>query len=212
MTNMGSFDAADNGGSFNFNGSTNLGLLTVASTSLTQLTYVGVVKPTTTGGVVISFGYFNPAFFLAAGSKALSFYSITPTYNRNDAGNGTISTLNTWYHLAVTVTSTGALTFYINGVSCGTATGLAATWTQTSFGIGAATDGQDKFNGKISSVAAYNRVLSASEIANLYSLSAAPSTALIRSTDFGNTFTDIAGTALTGSAYWRAIATGHSDE
>jgi len=29
---------------------------------------------------------------------------------------------------------------------------------------------------------------------------------LIRSTDYGNTFTDISGTALTGSAYWRAIA------
>ena len=200
MSLMGTFDATDNGGSFNFNGSSNYGTLSVASTSLTQITYVAVVKPTTSNsGNIISFGVFNPAFFLA--SKALSFYSNTPTYNRNDAGNGTISDLNVWYHLAVTVTSTGALTFYINGVSSGRATGLAATWTESTFGIGVATNGQDKFNGKISSLAAYNRVLTASEIYNLYF-----STAIIRSTDFGNTFTEIPGTTLTFPTYWRAIA------
>jgi hypothetical protein len=38
----------------------------------------------------------------------------------------------------------------------------------------------------------------------------AATAALLRSTDFGNTFTDIPNTALTGSAYWRAIATTNS--
>jgi hypothetical protein len=34
--------------------------------------------------------------------------------------------------------------------------------------------------------------------------------ALLRSTDYGNTFSDIGGTTLTGSAYWRAIAATNS--
>ena len=204
MTNMGSFDVTDNGGAFNFNGSSNYGTLSIASTSLTQITYVGVVKPTSSAAIgIISFGNFNPYFYLA--SNQLGFYSVTPTYRLESATNGTITTLNTWYHLAVTVTSTGSATFYINGVSSGTATGSAATWTQTSFGIGAATNGQDKFTGKISSVAAYNRVLTASEIYNLYF-----SSALIRSTDYGNTFTDIPNTTLTFPSYWRAIAATNS--
>jgi len=38
----------------------------------------------------------------------------------------------------------------------------------------------------------------------------AATAALLRSTDYGNTFTDISGTALTGSAYWRAIAATNS--
>ena len=204
MTNMGSFDAGDNGGSFNFNGTSNFGTLSVASTTLTQITYVAVVKRTSSNsGIFISFGYLNPAFFLA--SNAVSFYSTTPTYNRNGDSNGTISALNTWYHLAVTATPAGALTFYINGVSSGTATGSAATWTESLFGIGAATNGQDKFNGKISSLAAYNRVLTASEISNLYL-----SSTILRSTDFGATFTDIPNTALTFPSYWRAISATNS--
>ena len=204
MTNMGSFDVTDNGGSFNFNGTSNYGTLSIASTTLTSITYVAVVKPSTSGALIISFGDFNPAFFLAGGINAISFTS-NPAYNMNATTNGTISAFNVWYHLAVTVTSTGSATFYINGVSSGTATRTAATWTQTSFGIGAATNGQDKFTGKISSVAAYNRVLTASEIYNLYF-----SSALIRSTDYGTTFTDIPGTTLTFPSYWRAIAATNS--
>jgi hypothetical protein len=37
-------------------------------------------------------------------------------------------------------------------------------------------------------------------------IAASLSTALLRSTDFGNTFTEIPNTTLTGSTYWRAIA------
>jgi hypothetical protein len=203
MTNMGSFDAADNGGSFNFNGSSNYGTLSVASTSLTQLTYVGVVKRSSSSstGHIIDFGIVNPAFYIVSSNSALGFYSTTPTYPLNSATNGTIPALNVWYHLAVTVTSTGSATFYINGVSSGTATGTASTWTQSSFAIGARGDGIEKLNGKISSLAAYNRVLTASEIYNLYITSN-----ILRSTDYGNTFTEIPGTTLTGTTYWRAIA------
>ena len=38
----------------------------------------------------------------------------------------------------------------------------------------------------------------------------AATAAILRSTDYGNTFSDIAGTALTGTAYWRAIAATNS--
>jgi hypothetical protein len=196
---MGAFDAADNGGSFNFNGSSNYGTLSVASTSLTQLTYVAVVKPNNTSGHIITFGVLNPSFYIS--SSNVAFFSTTPSYALNASTNGTITTLNTWYHLAVTITSTGSATFYINGVSSGTATGTAATWTQSSFGIGEPQGGASKWNGKISSLAAYNRALTASEIYNLYITSN-----ILRSTDFGNTFTEIPNTTLTGSAYWRAIA------
>ena len=81
MTNMGAFDAADNGGSFNFNGSSNYGTISVASTSLSQLTFVGVVKTAVApGSTIISFGDWNPGFYVSGSGSIVRpiLYSNSP--------------------------------------------------------------------------------------------------------------------------------------
>jgi hypothetical protein len=204
MTNMvGTFDAADNGGSFNFNGSSNYGTLNVASTTLTSITYVAVVKTTvanTNSGsaTIIEFGANNLLF--RTSSNTLNVYLYT--------SSGFLLSAGIWYAVAVTITSDGTFTYYVNGVSVFRGTGgNNPASTMTIFSIGGGVGGNEYLNGKISSIAAYNRVLTASEIYNLYiSSDLYISSALLRSTDFGNTFTEIPGTTLTSPAYWRAIA------
>ena len=202
MTDMGSFDAADNGGSFNFNGSSNYGRLTTSSTTFSNVTYIAVVKPSTVSNrnVILSLDYWNPT--LTKYNNELEFYSSSPSFSPK-ASSFTI-VANTWYVVASTYnTTTGSVTFYVNGVSVGNTTvATSASWSGSIFTIGADSSNGYKWHGKISSVAVYNRALSADEI---YTLSI-QSAIIIRSTDYGNTFNDISGTSLP-SAYWRSIAT-----
>ena len=46
--------------------------------------------------------------------------------------------------------------------------------------------------------------------AGIAAFASSPSTVILRSTDYGNTFSDVPNTTLTGSAYWRSIATTNS--
>ena len=173
MTTMGTYDALDNNGSFNFNGSSNYGrIITPSSASFTNVTFVAVVKlatpATNTWRVILSLVYWNPA--LTTYNNNLNFYSSgSPSITNAISPTFTFAT-NTWYFVASTYnSSTGVVTFYVNGVAAGTfnaATG--GNWSGTNFTIGADSNNNSYFwNGKISSVALYNRVLTASEIANL---------------------------------------------
>ncbi len=164
ITYMGAFDANDNGGSFNFNGSTHYGQLTIPSTTLTSLTYVAVIKSTglNTGyASIIDFG--NDNLLLCTLNNVLIFYNpgITSSFTL---------TAGVWYVVAVTITTGGTITFYVNGVSILTGSVAALTGrTNTVYGIGSGISGPNEaWNGKISALAIYhNRVLTASEIANL---------------------------------------------
>lgn len=79
-----------------------------------------------------------------------------------------VITLNTWQHVAVTFSGT-ACTFYINGYSVGTVTGLTAPTSGTvSATVGNNTGNTNYFDGKIDSLNMYSRGLSATEINKIY--------------------------------------------
>jgi uncharacterized protein YjbI with pentapeptide repeats len=172
MTTMGTYDALDNNGSFNFNGSSNYGrIITPSSASFTNVTFVAVVKlatpATSAWRVILSLSWWNPT--LTIYNNNLNFYSTSPSITNATSTNFTFAA-NTWYFVASTYnTSTGVVTFYVNGVATGTfnaATG--GSWSGTNFTIGADSNNNNYFwNGKMSYIALYNRVLTASEIANL---------------------------------------------
>ena len=77
--------------------------------------------------------------------------------------------LNSWQHFAVTHSGLTA-TFYKNGVSIGSSTNIigATNVSNMSANIGNSLLSDRAFDGKISSVRVYNRVLSATEISQLY--------------------------------------------
>ena len=77
----------------------------------------------------------------------------------------TLST-NTWYHVAVTVSS-GTAQFYINGVAEDSFTGVTITATTQDLIIGA-TVSYNYFGGLIDEVSVFNSALSASQITNIY--------------------------------------------
>ncbi|MDP2587110.1 MAG: LamG domain-containing protein [Candidatus Komeilibacteria bacterium] len=92
----------------------------------------------------------------------------------NGAGilNGSAISFNVWTHVLVTVASNATVTHYINGAVSGTpeASGaLANNITPRPLTIGNRSDAVDRtFNGAISDVRIYNRVLSTTEITQLY--------------------------------------------
>jgi uncharacterized protein YjbI with pentapeptide repeats len=161
MTNMGTFDANDNGGSFNFNGS-NYGQINITSTTLTSFTYLAVVKTSglnTGWATIIDFG--NDNLLFATYNNVLQLYN--PHVN-----TGFTLTANVWYVFALTVSSGGAVTFYVNGVSIYSTTITPISRTNNAWGIGAGITASEPWNGKISAIAIFhNRVLTASEITNI---------------------------------------------
>lgn len=77
---------------------------------------------------------------------------------------GTIN-LNTWYHVALTFSTTNGMSLYINGVLDSTYTARKTARSGTgSVTIGAYTTG-NLLNGRVSKVWCYNRELSSSEVA-----------------------------------------------
>lgn len=79
-----------------------------------------------------------------------------------------VITLNTWQHVAVTF-SGSACTFYKNGYSVGTVTGITAPTSGTVNAIvGNNTGNTNYFDGKIDSLNMYSRGLSATEINKIY--------------------------------------------
>ena len=79
----------------------------------------------------------------------------------------------TWYHVLVTLTSTPIITHYINGVVSGTpgdpGTDIFDITTTNAIRIGNIIGGTTKtFDGSISQVKMWNKVLSSAEIAKVY--------------------------------------------
>jgi hypothetical protein len=119
-------------------------------------------------------------YYNIAGATGSKFYFDCGTDNANTyRSRYTINSYapNQWYHIVV-VFNSGIINFYINGVSDdGTAAGSGTsinTNANNTFSIGAnVRTGQTSmtgfFNGKIDEVRMYNRVLTQSEITDLYS-------------------------------------------
>ena len=108
---------------------------------------------------------------LALSSNGISgyYFRVSGSYTNNyDTEYGTVST-NTWYHIAMTVDSSG-IKFYINGslVGSNTWTGTAgAPTTTTNLSLGyypGNTAGGQYYDGEISQVSIYNKVLTSTEI------------------------------------------------
>jgi hypothetical protein len=79
-----------------------------------------------------------------------------------------VITLNGWQHVAVTF-SGSACTFYKNGYSVGTVTGITAPTSGTvSAIVGNNTSNSNYFDGKIDGLIMYSRGLSAAEINKIY--------------------------------------------
>ncbi|MDP1706480.1 MAG: LamG domain-containing protein [bacterium] len=78
--------------------------------------------------------------------------------------------LNTWYYVTLTRTSAGVANFYVNGALSGSANQASGTPVAgtTNVIIGNNTGQTTTFDGRISDVRIYNRVLSAAEILAIY--------------------------------------------
>ncbi len=74
---------------------------------------------------------------------------------------------NTWYNVFLTRNGL-TITIYLNGVSIGTMTGGSSSLSTIFSIIGAERPGAYVFNGNISNVSVYNRVLSSSEVLQNY--------------------------------------------
>ena len=119
---------------------------------------------------IISNGNSSEAFHLALSS---SNYRV---FLKSDGSTIVYSDDNsiiydTWSHLIVTRTSAGITNFYVNGVLSGSAnqdSGTPTAGTSNTI-IGKSSSNSNYFNGSISDVRIYNRVLSITGIKDLYS-------------------------------------------
>ena len=125
-------------------------------------------------------------------NNRLQFRSDTTT---GTAPVSTIPNYALWNHYLITIDASGNLTYYVNGASVGTNAGVSAlNWASSNLVIGNGGNlnaGSLEFNGPIDEVRMYNRVLSASEIKQLYQMTNdkvnAPVTTLTSGTTFKNT-------------------------
>ena len=109
------------------------------------------------------------ALFVKSNGKLACFVFATASVNYDGTGANTLST-GTWYHLAMTYSSTDGLRGYVNGVEDGTAAanGAIATITGTSY-IGEDVKFTPRFwDGPMDDVAIFSRVLTSNEILSIY--------------------------------------------
>jgi hypothetical protein len=97
---------------------------------------------------------YNPYWFI--GSSPSSTWRLS-WGNAASVDTGVAFVLNRWYHFAVSMNSNGTGTFYINGISIATASGLGVGNTgATGINLGTMTGGDYIFNGYMSDVRVVN--------------------------------------------------------
>jgi len=109
-------------------------------------------------------GGFESAMYIKIGSTA---------FNYSNWSNSLISQLNVWRHIVVSLSSSGALNVYVDNIKINsneTATIPNLTWgfryiNKSAFSV----DGV--FNGQMDDFRVYNKVLSATEVSQLYNIS-----------------------------------------
>lgn len=105
-------------------------------------------------------------YFMSANRVGFINNNGTIIYSNNNSIN-----YNQWQHVLVTVNSSGLVTHYINGTVSGTGTtGVPSGITTTNaLAIGNRSRATDRdFDGKISDVRFYNRILTPAQITRLY--------------------------------------------
>lgn len=166
------------GGYFVFNGSTNYVSTAAAkyNTTLTGKTVI-VMARMNNSAWTNGLGQFRGMFGVASGSRNFNFYMYHDTsnnfqlhYSANGAGgfsNNLAITTNQWYVFAVTQTTGGLVTYYLNGVAVGTNTGI--TFAQYVSGVTENIGTNDNvWYGDIAMTAVYKRALNDSEMLQNY--------------------------------------------
>jgi len=163
-------------GALSFNGSGQFVSTSVNNLPTSDLSIAFWANASAGNGVGAShriFGYENSS----SGTNGLAMYFSTDTapmlIMRNngtsyDMAWGTIST-GSWYHYAVTISSTAGTCVYLNGVLVNAnISATAYSVAGQSFHIGTSGDAATPFIGSLNDVRVYNRALSVSEVAELY--------------------------------------------
>ena len=105
-------------------------------------------------------------FYVLDSNKTINLSSDGGVTNSVSGINAAV--LNTWVHILVTRTSAGVTNFYANGVLSGTANQSSGTPSSgTSFSIGNRTTLDRCFNGQMSNLLVFNRILNTNEITAL---------------------------------------------
>ena len=94
------------------------------------------------------------------GSGGFKLYS--STYASNIGGSTTLTT-GTWYHGAITMDN-GSCKIYLNGTEDGSGTNTLADYISPTLYVGRTAEASEKFDGKISDVKVFNKVLTPTEI------------------------------------------------
>jgi hypothetical protein len=177
-------------GALAFNGSNSY--VSVPAPTGSPLEYIGggmtlstwvYVNPTETSGAFLISKPWNGGgeynYFLQLRSdRYLTFHLGGNSSYDLVAGNGPLST-NAWHHVAVTVDTVGAVTFYVDGVNAGSGRDTITNWTPSKgnahlplvigtvypYGSGWSGDPILTFNGKMDDVRFYTHALSAEAIA-----------------------------------------------
>jgi hypothetical protein len=117
---------------------------------------------------------YGPLFATTSAGNGFFYYNngSLDLYTGLDKISTTTMTENAWHHVAVSVNA-GAYTFYIDGVSAGTGTGITDIIPSSAGG----STGGEFFKGYIDDLRFYTRALSAGDIAELIALGTAAVTA-----------------------------------
>jgi hypothetical protein len=166
LVNSPTFDSG-NGGSIAFNGSTNYvsGSLSTINTWTMSVWYLSknissaLVYYPFSGAALTGLGFGGT--FDANTQNKWFFFDGTNIFSNSN----TSVVINTWYNLVVTKTST-SYNLYTNGNLSISGTGLDLSYSQ--YVLGARADGVWYVNGNVAQASMYNRVLSATEIAQNY--------------------------------------------
>lgn len=182
LTNGPTFDSS-NGGSIVFDGVDDYVVRNSSVNTGQDFSVFAWIKP---GAINVRNGIVGNSYPYSSGSGW--FFSTATNYNgnlntffisigRDDAyrmASNSSLTLNTWNYVGGTVTNGGQnIKLYVNGVETGYSGGILATntvnYTTQEFNVGRRYSANpEPFNGSISIVQIYNRVLSASEILQNY--------------------------------------------
>lgn len=154
--------SAGNGGSFSFDGSNDMVVVTLPSTiSFNTFTYNAWIRSTSNTGYRTIIDQDNDDWFFGMASG--QFISYDPNYQ-----TGYYINMNQWYNLCMSHAANGPVFFYVNGKQVYATGNDSTSHTTTYFGIGSGVVGpttpSEVWSGNISQVSIYNRALSAAEI------------------------------------------------
>jgi hypothetical protein len=135
------------------------------ATNASSRPYIASTRVSGAGGWLFSLDNFNT-------TAGLVFGYGTGTGTNYPYSTANVITLNKWQHVVATYDNSTSLKYYVDGVEVSPAVGVTGSLTTSTsnFYIGRNNTGTRPFDGKIDDVRVYNRVLSATEVQQLYNM------------------------------------------